>query len=754
MSRITAGVVLAALGFAAGAQAAEPNLKATHVSPPPKRVAEHTTFKVVDQVANAGAGKAGRSVVRYYLTTDPARSFREREDSRTNPRTALADIPLEGARTVRALKPGQKDQTRSKRRTKVRVPLGTPAGEYVLLACADDRGAVAETKEADNCVASKRVEVTPGIVPIDVAFGDWLADESDADLEADLTTFKPLACAPGPGGGPLSLKRALGNIDRFLKAKAPQGVQRFKASPDYRDADKAEAAAAGALLASTPAAALAATTRAHRLEPKEASHLVNTAGVATSVGLAREALALLDASLRLDDKVPSAWGINRQALALTNRAHALAALGRFAEADRAAEAAEAIEPTLTEAATTSSIASLCQDDIAKAVKKRRKAQRRTPPPPIDESAGTEMPLRKIQLPGFPSEAERFKAYYPAQSQRLLDEIGARNDREAAHETALRDRHPDPLSERQGGRLLSAVYAAHETPALRAQWDEIDRLDRELVDYMIRFFCHASDCEPENHYYDQFAEEASEVCEGDPRTNCYAIEMNARCRPALKPYHQGWLSRMETLHAKNDAYIRALSKRMSAIAANIGDPDRFALAMLQIEGLESAHYSGLVGHGHWWTQDIRVRADHCVDPVPDEGSPADPAVAAAAGSPCTSATKPLNVVLDVGPGALKLNCEELQFEADTGGWLAGFGEVAYDHKAGTITVFAGSKGSLGVPGLKGEFKSGIYVRVGNDGFQDVGWRVGPQATVGGGPVEYAPKAEMDMSFVGAFSGGAR
>jgi hypothetical protein len=53
--------------------------------------------------------------------------------------------------------------------------------------------------------------------------------------------------------------------------------------------------------------------------------------------------------------------------------------------------------------------------------------------------------------------------------------------------------------------------------------------------------------------------------------------------------------------------------------------------------------------------------------------------------------------------------------------------------------------------KGAFKSGIYVSADRRGVMDAGWRVGPSATVGAGPVEFSVyKDEIDISFVGAVS----
>ena len=78
-------------------------------------------------------------------------------------------------------------------------------------------------------------------------------------------------------------------------------------------------------------------------------------------------------------------------------------------------------------------------------------------------------------------------------------------------------------------------------------------------------------------------------------------------------------------------------------------------------------------------------------------------------------------------------------------------MTYDRRTGSVTVFGGSKGSIGAGGAKGEFKSGIYVRVGQNGPEDVGWRVGPSTSVGGGPVEFSGASDqIDLSFVDTLS----
>lgn len=133
-------------------------------------------------------------------------------------------------------------------------------------------------------------------------------------------------------------------------------------------------------------------------------------------------------------------------------------------------------------------------------------------------------------------------------------------------------------------------------------------------------------------------------------------------------------------------------------------------------------------------------------------PADhPSASAAQGDACPSTLKKASVVIDLKIVKIKVNCEKITLSGklDSGlPWLSAFGEVSYNPKAGKITVFAGSKGEISGYGLKGDFKSGVYIKVDQDGIADVGWRVGPSASVGAGPLEVSVfKEQSDMSFIG-------
>jgi subtilase family serine protease len=112
-----------------------PDLVQTAVSNPPAALVPGGAFSVTDTVTNAGTGAAS-GTTRYYLSLDTVKSAN--------------DVLLSGSRVVSGLNPG----AASTATLTLSIPGGTALGTYYLLACADDFGGLAESNEANNCLAS------------------------------------------------------------------------------------------------------------------------------------------------------------------------------------------------------------------------------------------------------------------------------------------------------------------------------------------------------------------------------------------------------------------------------------------------------------------------------------------------------------------------------------------------------------------------------------------------------------------------
>jgi hypothetical protein len=113
----------------------------TAVSDPPPTAVPGSKFSVTDTVRNLSKFSAAASRTQYYLSLD------SRKDGGSK---------LLSGRSV----PGLGPDGISKGTVLVTIPATTLAGVYVLLACADDKGDVAEADESNNCrAAAVRVQV-------------------------------------------------------------------------------------------------------------------------------------------------------------------------------------------------------------------------------------------------------------------------------------------------------------------------------------------------------------------------------------------------------------------------------------------------------------------------------------------------------------------------------------------------------------------------------------------------------------------
>ena len=742
---LMAAVLVLTVGLTADAGAAgKPNLVVSSVSEAPASLAEGSKFTATELVRNAGRATAGASTVRYYLTKDAKRT--------------LDDILLVGAREVGALRRGGSS---AGRRVKVEVPLGTPAGTYQLMACADDRGAVDESREDDNCrVARKKRPVTGGGAMRVDAFSDTFFPP-DADSERiQVGLIKTLYCTAPAKSKPLTLRAALASVKKKLGKRA---WSQFAKSPSYRKAALAERSAGAAIVRDAPGAALAALVRAHELEPREGSHLVNAAGVANSVGMPAEALALADAGAVRDDRDLAPMGISRQAVALTNRGNALVQLGRFKEATQSLAAAQGIEPLLSEAASGLAAASACtgQDPIPAFRRSQKRQPEKGPLPPpddeppvdVDEKHGKETRLRELQWPALPINTPAFLDYIKAFDEREGGVLLRRINRERELRDQLAADQIHPLHRERREALISYAHAAVDTPKRRqlqsAFFDAVDRTHEP-----VKMFVDGT--APTD--YSRWQDESAEVCieseeDWDP---CMAREVRSRCVGPTNSRHQQWLDAMAEAERLGRELVKEESLRASAVAANLKDPRAREVVELFIEGQEQSTLALLTQSARHWTGNVSAPRGSdgvywCIDTplppsMPDPGEADSPA-----NNPCEGDVKSINLLWSIGPATLKVSCEEIALEGSTEGWISAFGEVKYDYRGNKITVFGGAKGEIGVGPVKGDFKSGVYVQVGMDGIQDVGWRVGPSYTVGAGVAEFNPSSTIDLSFVGALGG---
>jgi hypothetical protein len=172
-------------GFTIGASV---DLVESSLTNPPSTAVLGGSFSVTDTTTNQGATGAGITTTRYYLST-------------TTSKNASA-IALTGSRSVGTLGAGGT----STGTVAVTVPSNAVLGTYYLIACADDLNAVAETNEANNCLAStSQIQVSATGKP-DLVTTSLGAPPASAKLN-DAFTLTDTATNQGPGAAAASMTR-------------------------------------------------------------------------------------------------------------------------------------------------------------------------------------------------------------------------------------------------------------------------------------------------------------------------------------------------------------------------------------------------------------------------------------------------------------------------------------------------------------------------------------------------------------------
>lgn len=757
---------LVAPGLTPAVAAGAPNLTVAKAQVDRTSVAEGDTLHVTHTVKNAGTAKSTPTVTRFYLTTDAKKSLAARKASRTNARSAPTDLRLVGEQPVKALKPGRSASLGS---VELTVPVGTAAGSYQLLACADDRGTVKETDEADNCaVADKKLTVSAakgsdGLVLS--TFEDTAPWPPNDDLSVQMIKIFCQMVTPAQR---MTLAQAEKSAEDFLRRTA--GADALKALDESGQADTpvdAQNVAGAAVVGGSPGLALAALLRAHDLEPKIGTHLVNAAAVATSVGLPNEAIAFLDAAQGLDFRRP-AMGISQQAIAMVVRGQALVMTGRPGPAADLFLAAKAAEPMLSEADAGLATIEACKGNDKTAARYVRKSRQREqekdttkpdqdpvrPAPALDTSHGEVTPLRTLPMAETPAQGVVMRPVYDGIEKNFETEIEAMNDEQ--------DRLSQSLDAGDGGRtlaeiqrrdsILDLVWNVTDEPAVTALQEAFWNKEKTITALRERFWGGGTgEVKPTIL---QLAEDALKACEAknDGSDECYTSEMNKSCRPELSSAHSQWRGLMSELQTLGDAQMELVSQRMSAYASNLKDPDAHQLALLGIEQYEQTLYASLVQQANQWTNEEVTFQAECVDPSPAEVLTAPDREQAKSKGACPPEIAPASLVFGLGGTTVKVSCEKVSAEISESvlPLIGLFGEVSYEFRSGKLTMVAGAQVSAELGVVSGGFKSGMYLTSNNRGeISDVGIRVGPSSSVSAGPGEYQVYEDnVDLSFISA------
>lgn len=613
-----------------------------------------------------------------------------------------------------------------------------------------------------------------GLDPADTEYRAALTDaiaQTKANL-AQLTGDAQPAAAAAPAANELKVPivpdramtraEALANLRKLLEMNCtPEALAAFAASEEAKTARGSAEAAVAAVMVKRPLAAVAALLRAHELEPGNGSHLANLAGVASTLGLPRHALALLEGVER-----PGAMGVPGRAMALTTRGHALVKLRRYADAEAALREAVRLSPELTEARVNLAHALYRQDDEAKkkeAVRFMGFARRRVAASPQAASAPPAVPTTESQAEDEqPEEAAEDRPQTDEEFLRMLE--AQRGGRPPAAEVfdmsrgkrgrlptvriprtigdglvldptlkAIRDegqaqleaittgmgeldrimrRREDsgeinPASARRARDVFWYIANAHTDPALRTRYAA---MHRAAMDPGVGIFG-GQLTNPFGSHELMAKHDAIGQMAGDFDAICHAM------RDAAEPYHGSWQAPIRNYYNEAGQYFRLEYRHTTALAANLADPVHHEYARLMIRQRSISRFheflAPLIAVTNWdkhFGDSWRVRPGQPAQPGDfDDGEHEDAEM-------CPHHLRgEYKVKASLAFVEVSGNCEKVALEVSAGKWIKLFGEVEVNNQD-EVAIFIGGAGEsapAGV-GVEAAVKAGFFIKFDGEG----------------------------------------
>ena len=563
------------------------------------------------------------------------------------------------------------------------------------------------------------------------SFSDSYLGLSQSLLPLTLSTERDEYCDfKAPKARRLGLKKALRNAKRVVKKHASgKALRKLAHAKQTRSERGALATAATAAAAGRPYGALDALLRAHSLAPRDPVPLTGAAPFLVNAKLPNEALALLGRAAHLKQPKKSPFGISGKALLENNRGFAELALGKWKPATSSLKKASRLSPYLAEAKTNLAQAELCMNKDAKATKMVFLGARRSPSlgkglfgdteggmvgdpstAGVDVSHGV-----KPKLPVYRFPANHEQGYYmrPLVNQMVIDANNqdiAYYGQQSAINSRLAPRYSTmPPVKRRRLRGLIAV-AGQPGPAAQDLNQQATDAERTLSDFEAIHLGQGADCSSRGP----------------------------------------WLTLLNRYDKLERAYLKEAYFESTGVAANIADRDAHDLATLQAKEVMQTGLAGILQHDLELTiLDSRCTdAQSATDPVADAtdqrpGSPRCPTGLGAPGIGGLQVTFPF--------GQFTVDCENVAFELDSGGFIGLFGNVSHNFRNGSTTIFAGPRGKANPSGWgpNATFKDGLDLTADSSGnFTDVGARVETGAEITAGGTGQAFNGEqMNFSFAG-------
>lgn len=481
--------------------------------------------------------------------------------------------------------------------------------------------------------------------------------------------------------------------------------------------------------------------------------LASIGGMLAGLGKPLDALAYIAKSKTVHGPRPALLGLKEQSIALANQGYALFKLKRYSEAIAPLRSAVAMSPELAEANSTLGAALLCSGNASGGIAALRAGARRQHYKVIvhDATTGFSRPTaeevfdmsavslrvlaKQVVLPSLkyattpdqlPDLNARYAKLYSDGSAVLSAANAAEEAARARWEAGLK-RKSKATQDRQNSMVLAALGAYQEPQVAAAQKAE-DALYKQIsttkliTDFAEAFRAQVPICAPAP---------SPEAC-----LKAWCIPKAVQTNSQYLPLENAYDTAMRNLWAAEGRVILG-------VAGASDDPDLQAYLRAYATGIATTDYHLMIDAATPWSASITFLKGLCTNTVPPEAN-SDATPAAETGKRCSEEGAGHNIFkVDLGGASLGVTCDHVEAGIASEGIIGAYGKTEVG-KDGSTFIIGARGGAFG-----NDWESGIGVKVGPNGVEDVFWRTGPSLSAGVGPVSIDPNvAQTDISFVGA------
>jgi hypothetical protein len=586
----------------------------------------------------------------------------------------------------------------------------------------------------------------------------WLTGD-----DARAALLSAAAACPKPSSAKLrvpSMNAALAAARKQLDHHSSATARRkLDATSAVGNARKARLLAAAALAENRPEAALAILLDSRARAHSDSATRVDLGSVLVTLGLPAQALAVLD-SVHSFGHTASSLGIGLKPVAMNDKGFALFQLGHFTAAGRDFAKAARGESLFAEARDNVAAAKLCADphsppanllpapwrdpniptvndpssgDLIPVTADVFNLSAGRQPAALQPKADSTEPYAELTIPWAQTAADMaaWEPMYAQLAQEVSDDVGVitQLDLQAGQQEAtnswLTQRRDNAIFAAMGLFTATNTQLASLTTAVGNSLDAAQGVQDQLNS-------------------DLGADQ--EACADAISQDCY----DQKCTASEESAHTKWRADMEQADGSQGEAVELVLQEATALAADTNSAAAQQQLMLDVRVYADSNLLLVTQEAALWAQQLTYGVPCTISstPAPAVGQIETPSGGAACQAlPGNSFSISLADTVE-----LDVDCGDVGVTVKEPGPLGLFASASYSLKAGSLTLFGG--GMAGASGsflpVSASFQAGMYVTVGDKGFEDAGVRLSLNAGSAGETVpSYGTSATVDFSFANGF-----